>query len=617
MTKYLFFVLVPTALSLGLTPLVRLLAIRIHVLDFPSERKIHKKPIPLLGGIAVFLAFNGTLLFWQLVSGENAYSLLSDRWYALPICQVIILGVGIYDDVKRLQPKTKFFAQILVGLLMVLFGFGIENLANPLSGKVLHLGAWAIPLTIIWVVGITNALNLVDGLDGLAAGTALIASTAIFAISYLTQNMGVTFLALALAGAVLGFLRYNFFPARIFLGDSGSLLLGFVLAVLSIKGATKGATLVAVLAPILPLGLPIMDTLLSMLRRILNSLRLMELGKSGKVRIFFSMFEADKEHVHHRLLKMGYSHTNAVLILYMSCAVLCVLAFLTVALRNLNVVALLVAILIVVSVGIKNLHYKEFKILESGLLLPLLQFPVINKTAFLAFFDLGAIILSYSLSYLICHNSYGAPDKSLFLSTLGFVLLFKMGIFYLSRFYKGSWIHSQLEDLLAILKVIVFCSLGATVGLSLLFGAKTFGGIFFILDFYFLMTFVISFRISYRVIYSTYNRAAPQTEKRVLIYGAGKRASTVIQEIRRSYSYAFAPIGFIDDNPKKVGRLAYGCPVLGSIDDLDGILTKHSVLEIIISTDKIGRDKIGKLLDFCKRKGIILRQFEFRFYEFP
>jgi FlaA1/EpsC-like NDP-sugar epimerase len=146
---------------------------------------------------------------------------------------------------------------------------------------------------------------------------------------------------------------------------------------------------------------------------------------------------------------------------------------------------------------------------------------------------------------------------------------------------------------------------------------KAFGSIFFILDFYFTLTFIIGFRISYRVIYGVYNRTAPQAEKRVLIYGAGKMASTVIQEIRRHHSYAFAPIGFIDDDPKKIGRLAYGCPVLGSVGDLDEILTKHPVLEIIVSTEKISKDKIGKLVDFCKEKGIVLRQFEFRFYEFP
>ncbi len=411
MLKYIFLFAAAAALSLGLTPLVRLLAIRFRVLDPPSERKVHKTPIPLLGGIAVFLAFNGTIFLWLLFSGENLYAVVSETWYALPVCELIILVLGIYDDVKRLQPRTKLFIQIIIGLLVVASGFRFGDIANPLTGSIIHLGIWAVPLTVLWVVGIINALNLVDGLDGLASGTALIAATAICGISYVTQNMGVAFVALALGGAVIGFLPYNFFPARIFLGDSGSLFLGLILAVLSIRSATKGAILVAVLAPILALGLPIADMLLSIIRRTLNSLRLAELGQDGKARILFSMFKADKEHVHHRLLKLGYSHKKAVLILYVSCAALCALAILTVAVENLNVTALLVAILIVIFVGIRGLKYQEFKILESGILLPLFHVPVISKSAFLALFDLAASALAYSLSYLLCQQSYGAPGK--------------------------------------------------------------------------------------------------------------------------------------------------------------------------------------------------------------
>ncbi len=234
-----------------------------------------------------------------------------------------------------------------------------------------------------------------------------------------------------------------------------------------------------------------------------------------------------------------------------------------------------------------------------------------------ALFDLVASAFAYSLSYLLCRRSSGVPDKNLFLGTLGFVLLFKLGAFYFSRLYKGSWIQSNLDDLLGVLKVIALSSLGVTIGLSLVFGLRAFGGVFFILDFYFTLTFLVGFRISYRVIYGVYNRAAPKTEKRVLIFGAGQRASTVIQEIRRNHSYAFTPIGFIDDDPNKIGRLAYGCPVLGSSGDLDEILTKHQVLEIIISTEKVGQERMDRLVDLCRRRGIALSQFQYRFYEFP
>jgi len=616
MTKYIFLFGVALGLSLGLTPLARLLALRFRVLDLPGERKVHKTPTPLLGGTAVFLAFNTTIFLWLAVSGENLYAQIHEPWYALPIGLALIMALGIYDDVKRLRPRTKLAVQVFVGLLAVLAGFSFGDIASPLDGRIIHLGFWAYPLTVLWVVGITNALNLVDGLDGLAAGTATIAGIAVCAIAFVNQNVGESMVALVLVGALLGFLRYNFFPARIFLGDSGSLLLGFLLALLSIEGTTKGAVLVAVLAPVLALGLPIMDMLISMIRRTLSSLRLVETGQNGKAKILFSMFEADREHIHHRLLKLGYSHRTSVIILYALCAGLCGLALITVAVHNLNVTALLGALFVIVLVGVRGLRYQEFKILGSGILLPLFQFPAISKSAFIAFFDLVSCAAAYLLSYLLSVHGAGVPAKATFLSTLGFVLVFKLGAFNFSHFYKGSWLNTQLDDLLGILRVIVLTSLGMAAGLCLIFGLKAFGAIFFILDFYLTLTFVAGFRISYRVVYGVYNRTAPAAEKRILIYGAGQRAATVISEIRRNYAYAFSPIGFIDDDPKKTGRLAFGCPVLGTADDLEAILTRHHVLEIIISTERIGQEKIDRLVEFCRGKGIAVRQFQYRFYEF-
>jgi UDP-GlcNAc:undecaprenyl-phosphate/decaprenyl-phosphate GlcNAc-1-phosphate transferase len=614
---YAFLFFGAVALSLVLTPAIRRLAISARVMDRPSERKVHATPIPLLGGVGIFLSFNITFIAARLLFHLPGLQPSGDRWLAFFVCQVIILALGVYDDVKRIQPRIKFAFQVFVGLLMFLAGFSIDTISSPFSGNLVHLGLLSLPLTVVWVAGITNGLNLVDGLDGLAAGTALFVAAAIFAISFIQQNMTVGFLALALAGSVLGFLRYNFFPASIFLGDSGSLLLGFILAVLSVQGSSKGATLVAVLAPVIALGLPIMDTFLSMLRRFLKSLRLIETRKEGKGRLFASMFEADKDHVHHRLLKMGFSHRRSVLILYVLCAVLCALAFLSVALANLNVVAFLVAILIVIFVGVRRLNYQEFKILQSGLLYPLVQFPAVGKKLFSASFDLCAIAVSYSTSYLLSVNAFGAPSKQAFLSTVAFMTLFKMGAFYLAGTYKGAWIRTSFGDLMALARTVFITSLAGATGLSLLFGRKASGGaIFFLLDFYILFSLVLGFRIFYRVVNDLYRQSLQRREKKLLVYGAGQRGRTVLQEIQNSGSYLFAPIGFIDDDAGKSGQILDGCPVLGTLDDLDAIVSRNPIREIIVSTEKIGRDKIGRLLGFCKDKGITVRQFEFRFYEF-
>jgi len=623
MVKYIFFFLVSAGVSLIITPLVRILAKRAGIFDVPSKRKVHRKPIPLLGGIPLFISLNLTLFLAVILNNTYIKEFLLPRWRVLLAGQIIILAIGIYDDIKKLKPHVKFLFQVFVGSLLVLFGFGIHGISNPFTGNAIQLGIFFIPITIIWVVGITNALNLVDGLDGLAAGTSLIVCATIFAIAFFNQSIGIALVSLILAGSISGFLRYNFHPAKIFLGDSGSLFLGFLLAVISIEGSYKSATLVAVLAPILALGFPIMDTLLTMIRRFLKSIRMVDYPyEKGKLKALFSkgfsIFEPDKDHVHHRLLKLGYSHRRAVLILYGLCVILCVLAFLTVSLKNLNIILVLGAIIIAFLIGIKSLKYQEFKILENGLLLPLFNFPVINKKLFQASFDLFAISFSYYLSFILVFKGFGGYEKHLFIQTLPLVLIMKILVFYISGLYKGSWMYSALEDILKIVKSVVLSSLGSIFALLLFFGIKPFSGfIFFVIDFYLVISLVVGFRISYKVIYSFYNQNSANRGKKIFIYGAGKKGSILLREIRHNDSYFYLPVGFIDDDLEKKGRMLHDCPILGSVEDLEKLMRKNEISEILISTGKIGKEKIKKLTEFCKRKGIIIRKFEFRFYEFP
>lgn len=621
MTKYLFFFLVSTGISLVITPLIRLLAKKANICDIPSERKIHRKSMPLLGGVPIFISLNLTLLLGFILNNTYIKELLLSRWRLLLACQIIILTMGIYDDIKKIQPRIKFLFQISVGIILILFGFGIHTISNPFSGNVIHLGLFSIPVTILWLVGITNALNLVDGLDGLAAGTSLIVCATIFAISYFNQNIGIGLVSLILAGSILGFLRYNFYPAKIFLGDSGSLLLGFLLAVLSIEGSSKGATLVAVLAPILALGLPIMDTLLSMIRRFSKSIDLVNYrAKNGRLKAAISngisMFEADKDHIHHRLLKLGFSHKKAVIVLYSICVGLCIVAFLTVAWANFNITLFLFAILVSVFIGIKSLNYRELKVLESGILLPLFKFPIIDKKLFQAFFDLLVISFSYYLSFILVLRNFGGLEKTLFIKTLPFVLALKIIIFYISGLYKSSWRYSSIHDIIKIIKALVLSSVCSIFVLVLIFGMKTFGGIiFFIMDFYLLLSFVAGYRVSFRILDSFYHRNSADNGKKILIYGAGNKGSTVLKEIRRNGSYFFSPVGFIDDDIDKKGKILHSYPIFGSIEDLERVVNKNEISEIIISTRKIGKEKMKKLKEFCKQKGITMRQFEFRLDE--
>jgi len=610
-------------LSFILTPLIRSFARWANIFDFPSERKIHKQPVPLLGGLPIFLSFNLAIILGVIFDTALLREPILSRWQGLLVCQIIILGLGIFDDIHHLQPVVKLLFQVTAGVIIVLFGFGIESIANPLTGNIIKLSFLSIPITVIWLVLITNALNLVDGLDGLAAGTSFIVATTIFGLCYFNQNIGVGIASVALAGSILGFIRYNFYPARIFLGDSGSLLLGFLLAVFSIQGSSKGATLVAVLAPVLALGLPIIETLLSMIRRFLKSIHLIDYPtKNGSFRALYfkgsSIFKADKDHIHHRLLKLGFSQRKAVAALYGICMALSVLAFLSVAFKNINLVAFLGAIVIAAFIGIRSLKYQEFKILESGLLMPLFNFPAINSRLFHAFFDLAMISFSSYLSFTLIFRGFGGPEKLLFIHSLPLLLLIKIIVFYLSGIYKKSWAYSSLEELISLLGAVFLSTLISALVFESIFGIRAFGGlVFFVLDFYLLLTFAGGFRFSYRVLTNYYKKSLSQKGRKVLIYGAGYKGSAVLKEIRHNGDYPVYPIGYLDDDPSKKGKIMHGCPVMGSIDDLEKIVSNIDISEIIISTGKIAKNKISKLTDFCRQRRIIVRQFEFRFYEFP
>jgi UDP-GlcNAc:undecaprenyl-phosphate GlcNAc-1-phosphate transferase len=303
-------------LGLVLTPWVIRLAQRLGAVDEPDQRKVHRLPMPRLGGLAVYLAFVSTLLITQPLTAPLL---------GLVLGATVIVFLGVWDDVRGLSPRLKLAGQILAALTLIPFGIHVEFVTNPFGG-IIYLGLWGVPLTVFWLVAVTNAVNLIDGLDGLASGTALIASLTLAAVAYTLGNMAVVAVALILAGAVLGFLRYNFHPARVFLGDTGSMFLGFTLATLAIMGLSKGATALAVIIPVVILGIPLADTAFAILRRYRNRK---------------PIFHPDKEHLHHRLLGAGLTHRGAVLVMYGVNVVLGGSAVLLVVLSTEQAVALL------------------------------------------------------------------------------------------------------------------------------------------------------------------------------------------------------------------------------------------------------------------------------------
>jgi UDP-GlcNAc:undecaprenyl-phosphate GlcNAc-1-phosphate transferase len=296
---------VAMVLTAMLTPVVRRLALAAGALDEPGARRVHARHVPRMGGIAIVLGFFLPLLGLLALGAPAGHALFSTtqamRGFALGA--LLLVGVGLLDDIRGVGAKYKLVVQIAAATAAFSNGMRIDAVELPWIG-VLQLGWLAFPATVAWFVGIVNAVNLIDGLDGLAAGVVFFACLTNFVIASLAGNVPILFVTASLGGATIGFLFYNFNPARIFMGDTGSLFLGFALASASLLGAgtQKTPTLVAIIVPIVALGLPITDMLLTIARR------------------FFahrSIFVADREHIHHRLLDMGLTHRRAVLSLYL------------------------------------------------------------------------------------------------------------------------------------------------------------------------------------------------------------------------------------------------------------------------------------------------------------
>jgi len=322
------------SISLLVTPVIIRLATRLKILDVPGGLKNHPSPVPAVGGVAIYLSIVFTSVIAVLFNERIwiSFSVNSHFWLSVGIAATLVLLVGLYDDIKHASIWMRFALQAAAALITI-YGGGIVIGAVGVPFEGLKSTGWlAVPLTVVWIVGVTNAFNLIDGLDGLAGGIGFISTAAVFVIALMTSgNFMVILVSAALCGAILGFLRYNSSPARIFLGDCGSMLLGYSLSVLAILGRAKKTTVLAVLVPLLIVGVPVLDTLSSMVRRLSQKL---VAEKKFKMSHLMSMFAGDRGHIHHMLLGMGHSQRLSVVILYGLSVVLAVFALIATILNK-------------------------------------------------------------------------------------------------------------------------------------------------------------------------------------------------------------------------------------------------------------------------------------------
>ena len=326
------------AISLVTTPLAKRISELTGAIDYPKARGMHKKPMPRMGGIAIVLGFMITvLLLCRFVDGLDM-----KQFVGLITGSLIIVVLGIFDDIKNLPPKLKLSVQIIAALVVIFSGIRINVVLWPVTAYLQKLSA---PITLLWIIVVTNAVNLIDGLDGLAAGVSSIASLCLMVLCIITGSEVAVMLTAALAGACLGFLPRNFNPAELFMGDTGATFLGFVLAVTSILGVFKGYAILAVIVAMVSLGLPVFDTLFAMGRRIAHHKPIMQ---------------ADRGHLHHRLIDKGFSQRQAVVILYLI-SLFCGLLAIFISLRDLRVAAVVILTVVILSFLIYVFNYLNNK----------------------------------------------------------------------------------------------------------------------------------------------------------------------------------------------------------------------------------------------------------------
>jgi UDP-GlcNAc:undecaprenyl-phosphate GlcNAc-1-phosphate transferase len=344
MTTILATFMIALLLSLVLTPLAGRLGTRFGAIDMPGGRKVHSKPIPRCGGMAIFLAFILTLFISTLFMTEVSNKLILEKKTVFFLIGILIVfAVGLFDDFHRLSPRVKFFFQVIVASVAFYGVLRIEVFS--IFGVGLHFGILSYLVTVFWFVLFINAVNLIDGLDGLAAGIAFFTAMVLVILSVLRGEYLIGMLFAVLSGACLGFLRYNFNPASIFMGDGGSYFLGYAIAGLSIMGSIKSQVGAAMLIPVLALGIPLFDTILSLIRRFVRGRK---------------MFHPDKGYVHHRLVEMGLTAKKVVWIIYATTFCLCIVAILVVNIRDERAGLFLIVLGAGAVVFVRKLGYFEY-----------------------------------------------------------------------------------------------------------------------------------------------------------------------------------------------------------------------------------------------------------------
>lgn len=593
---------IAAALALALTPLAKRMAAAIGAVDVPDERKVHKSPIPRLGGVAVVGALLSTALLVTFGVLPVPKPPKLSTFAAIGIGLLPVFAISVWDDVRPRRALVKLAAHVLGASAAVALGIRLGSHVH-VFGYGIELGLFAIPLSILWIVAVTNAFNLIDGLDGLSAGLALISAASLSGVFILAGRWEYATGSLILLGALAGFLPYNLHPASIFLGDSGSCSVGFLLACLCLQGGAILSAGLAVLVPVVILGVPLADALLSIVRR---ALRLMDATSPSGI------MEADKRHIHHRLLAMGLTHRRAVLLLHGTGLLLGLVGFASLFVSSRDAALFLLALLFAAAVGIGRLGYEELAFLKRGTMLRLYDTPVLKRGFFVVFVDLSLVVAAAYGAIGLKWDDWGlVRHRPLFLELAAVLPVVTFLTFWLFGLYRGRWRHASVEDLLRPSAAVAASALASGV-VDGVVGRTEAPASFFLVYALLLLLLTNGTRASYRLLAHWRARTVDHGIP-VLLYGAGRRGSAALRELRARADALYHPAGFVDDDPEKVGRTLNGLAVLGTLGDLPRLFKSHGVRGLVVTSPKIPGERVTAVEEMCQELDVAFLRFRVSF----
>lgn len=596
MIAFISFVL-SLILSMILVWSIRRLSLHYGWVVRPRSDRWHNKPTPMLGGVGIFAAFVISLLLITNISGGIDRS----KW-GLLAGSIVVFVIGLYDDFRKISPPAKLVGQIIAAALVIYLGY-TTNFFTPKINNTILAQLPNILLTFIWLIGITNAINLLDNMDGLAAGIALITTGFLGYLFWQTNDTVLWMVTLALGGSILGFLVFNFPPASIFMGDSGSLFIGFTLAILAIARPPQASNVFAVVGvPTLLFLLPILDTALVTVTRILR-------GESPA--------RGGKDHASHRLVAFGLSERQTLGVLY---TVAIVSGIAAIGIEEIDYwVSLILVPSLVISLALVTAYLGRIKVVDSskersGRIVQLM-IDLTYRWHFLEILlDFFLIGISYFLAYWMS-SGFRINESGLdqFLLSLPIVYAGSFLSFFYNGIYRGVWRYVGVGDFLKYARA----SLGSVVLLilaSYLFLRGDYLNLLYAGYGVILFVSLALSRSSFKILDLLSSRQVRSREERVLILGAGDAGEMAIRWMMMNPEFGYHPIGIIDADRNKKGLQIHGVPVLGDYDQIESILNKKKITGVVLTDAmKISDDKIMNILSVCRSNGQWVRKLRLEF----